>query len=614
MATAADVDLRGWTRQNASPIWDGGFPTSARTFAFDIAFGANRTSGVAPFAVQFVAGFDESSGTDRDFHDLHYSWNFGETTGETWIGSGKSKDSDTSPIVAHVYDTPGTYTTTLSVRNSTTGALVRSESVEITVTDPDTVFSGTNTVVINNVGDSDFSGKPAGATEVNSDDLVTDLPSYLGSGKRVLLKRGGSWNVASTITVPSTTVTCHVGAYGTGTSPDDQGLFSNAPTINTVGSAVAFLDVNETTDVRITDLMVQGDDLSSGINNGGRDNREVLIYNNKMDNHYNACGWDFFANDANDLITDNFIINNRITNTVEYSIYVVGEHTSVVGNYCDGSDTTHVTRHLWNYVGCISHNMCRNSSLNNANGRHAFKIHGAKETTEIGDYATIGGKYVRNRTKFLVVSNNIAGSSGTWPIAIGPQDAAADERLSDILVENNRVIDDYTSSRSPAVTTGIRLWADQSTIRNNLLTVQNNTGELAGIFVGTRGVEPNHSYVYVHHNTIYGNGDPTNSAVAIDIGTGTTNSEVINNICSFPDATDDLLLNVRDSGTGNTVSSNSALTDAVAFTDPDNVTPLSRDFTLQAGSTAIASGTSVPVYDDITGAVRSNDDLGAYKY
>ena len=70
-------------------------------------------------------------------------------------------------------------------------------------------------------------------------------------------------------------------------------------------------------------------------------------------------------------------------------------------------------------------------------------------------------------------------------------------------------------------------------------------------------------------------------------------------------------------GAGNNlVEDHNLMTDSSGLIDPDNADFLAKDFSLQAGSPAIDSGTAVPVFDDFTGAPRPNGsayDVGAFE-
>ncbi len=98
-------------------------------------FSASRTSGVAPLGIFFNSGFSENTTSDNPFHDLKYSWDFGDTTSDYWAIeensiSERSKNTDKGPVSTQVYENPGTYTVTLNVRDET--GIISNEQLSIT--------------------------------------------------------------------------------------------------------------------------------------------------------------------------------------------------------------------------------------------------------------------------------------------------------------------------------------------------------------------------------------------------------------------------------------------------------------------------------------------------
>lgn len=148
---------------------------------------ATRTTGPAPFAV----GFDAVDTTHEDgnidtFRQLGYYFDYDDETSGTWAETGASKNVDFGgPIGYHVYETPGTYKVLMRVRDAE-GAFAQM-AVDITVTDPDVVFAGINTICIST--GSDMSGAPAG-----SQHLINQIewPTF-ESNKRYLLHAGDNF-------------------------------------------------------------------------------------------------------------------------------------------------------------------------------------------------------------------------------------------------------------------------------------------------------------------------------------------------------------------------------------------------------------------------------------
>src|SRR3989344_3567013 len=103
---------------------------------------ASRTSGVAPLAVFFDAVDPTASGVSdlgaaRPFHELQYSWDFGDVNSGNWVTDGKPKNKATGAVAAHVFETPGDYNITLTISDGTQN---QSYTQTITVQDPNVVF------------------------------------------------------------------------------------------------------------------------------------------------------------------------------------------------------------------------------------------------------------------------------------------------------------------------------------------------------------------------------------------------------------------------------------------------------------------------------------------
>ncbi len=299
-----------------------------------------------------------------------------------------------------------------------------------------------------------------------------------------------------------------------------------------------------------------------------------------------------------------------------------------MGNEVQNSATTHVTRIWWAFKGVYSHNYISGSSLN-GNGRHALKMHASAYWPDpnnndpslasyVGTYAETGGGGLPEFTRFVVISNNIFGSSGPWPVAIGPQDAWKDERVSDVIFEKNWYTQEY-GSQSNLVQIALYFASSYSTIRNNIFDLTSGANGTTGISILRRGFEPAPKGNNIYNNTIYRGEDlstTTNPHYGIAIHAEATDTVVKNNVVSYSFISSPTLI-VLDDNSGQTVSSNNILTPFTDLADPENAPPpLSRDFSLDpAASNLIDSGETLPVFDDLDGTIRTGlFDIGAYSY
>lgn len=249
--------------------WGGIAPTG------NISITVNRSHlRVAPDSVRFWvdlsrAEFDTQGPTggeiyDRRLHDLIFLWDFGDTAGawtapEKGLPAWKNRNTAKGPFVAHMYTRPGTYTASVLVVEPSSGKTA-SATVEIAVADPDVVYARANTICVNPVGDSDFTGAPAGAARENMDLLThadANWPKYRNTGpKRWLFKRGAIYSQSLDISLEANGL--YFGTYGSGVKP----IINAVPTSNFREAVVycngLFGGTEDTPDLRFTDLDFRG--------------------------------------------------------------------------------------------------------------------------------------------------------------------------------------------------------------------------------------------------------------------------------------------------------------------------------------------------------------------
>lgn len=598
-------------------------------FAADNIFAAtivpSRTTGVAPLYVHFYdsdATVDSTPGVMR-FHDYEYSWSYGDTLSGVWGTSGKSKNTDKGPIAAHVYETPGTYTVTLTVRDAS--GVAGTDTQEITVTDPDTVFDITAHKTICISTGSDFTGCPSSdaSDHITTSDLPATLPGYTDAGERVLLRRGDSWTVSARVNFPSNTGPVYIGAFGACSSPDELGICSNAPAI--ASATDGFITFSAKHNWVLSDISfsaAKGVDAPIG---GTTDYRHNLLLRVKTSGYTGGMVWSNYRTLDTQYIDDNAIVSCRMSDASGTVVFTGGERHAIIGNIFANSDTTHVLRVWQGYQGVINHNLVSGASLLNAAGRHALKFYGSTPIGSVGEIyiGTIseinaehpgrGSGGLRYHTKYTVISNNVFGSSGPYTVNIEPQVATYDERISDLIFEKNKIITGFGEQSATIVTRGILASGRYLTIRNNVFDGTSTSDDYAGILVFRRGVEWAPLGNRVYNNTIFSQGTHADSADGILVHQDATDTIIRNNYVSFPGSTRDRMIYDYS---GNAVSDHNAMTDSPNFVDPNNPSPLARNFKLMpAAIAAIKKGTEVPVFDDFSGASRgATIDIGSFEY
>lgn len=588
---------------------------------------ASRTTGVAPLGVNFTAGVPASVPGSRPFHDLDYVWDFGDPSGNVWAVSRKSKDTAQGPVAAHVFETPGTYTVTLTTSDQ--GGPISVETVQITIQNPDLVYSGTNTICICDTTSNDFAGCPNGAQQISTDD-VSDIKSAVASKRRILLHRGSSWSsdgldpsetrIGYSIVGPVT-----IGAYGNCTDPDERGICENAPVVNlnypiTYGDPEyeykTFFSISRASDWRIKDISFIGNydyDIMAG---GAIDIGPFLFLRLKTTGFRLAISISLSQSTGHDQL---MVVDSDLSDAYINVMYAGYENMAVMGNSFRDARTSHVVRIWQAYNAVISHNCISGASLDNNNGRHALKLHGVSEDKLTDQYGT------RERTSFVVLADNVFGTSGPWSVCIGPQDSLNDQRLTDIIVEKNRFFADYGNLSSRLVSRPLTVWARDVSVRNNIFDGNGSDPSYAAVVIEQRGIEPLPSGIMVSNNTIYKTDFDNiqgawNYFAGVQVENTAGNIGVFNNLAVFPEnSKGELIAIIRNMDDSHVTESNNLLiqNSYSGLKMPDLPNHLKRDFSLLNNSPAIDQGATIQLLRDFAGVLRPVNgvfDIGAFEY
>lgn len=583
---------------------DSGGNTDDNVIRIDAA--ASRSSGVAPLGVFFNAGIDTA---DASFHNLEYSWDFGDPASGDWAATNSNKNSDKGPVAAHVFEAPGDYTVTLTTRDQ--NGTVNQQQIAITVDDPETVYTGTSTVCISRTASDDFTGCPSGAQHVLMDD-IDQLPDHIAGGKRVLFRRGDYWETNGSASYANISGPVTIGAYGNCDNPDGRGICDNAPRIHLAGDETQGLfSLHKTSDWRIKDLHITGDLTRWGVIGGNTDLYAILLYRLRTEGFTTPLGNSHWDTNGHDQV---MLVDSDVSETNGNSVYIGSERLVVMGNHLRNSHTTHVLRVWQAYMGVVSHNDISGASLNSDSGRHALKLHGPSQ--EVLSNAGDGRGGLVHPSRFIVIADNIFGSSGPWPVAIGPQDALHDERLRDILIEKNRFYAGYGDQSTTKVQISLNIWARQVTLRNNIFDGTGSSNYYTAVNISQRGTAPAPMDVRIYNNTIYQNGSFTGYSSHRGINIADAASQVIarNNLIHLPPG--GTVAEMISNESADLIADHNLLTDTPGLTDPDNIDFLQKDFRLDDGSPAIDAGTPVPLLDDCEGNHRPQGaayDMGAFE-
>lgn len=381
---------------------------------------ASRLSGPAPLAVHFsaVGTTTTLSGVTDPFRQLLYTFDYDDPGSGTWPLSGGSKNSDASgPLAAHVFETPGTYVVRCTASR---GGESSYDEETITVTDPDEVYAGTDTVYIS--PSANYSGAPSGA------ETRTTVPTIVG-GKRYMFRRGESYGA---LDIPAGVVGTQVVAAGSGAKPIVSLIQIGA---TSVPSGTQFPE-----DITIENLSCSGEIVQTAYM------RRLLLKGIDQPNHASislGSASNYWAENTGGrygpslpVVREHFIVGcySRGTNS---TFGFTGDliQSAVLG--CDFMGAEQHTMRLWSgYRAVIAHNAIRGVSADGI--RHALKMHsGGTDTFTLGQTYSGGNTWA---TSQVVIYKNLfsdASDNNAFSVVLGPQNDTSAEPLEDVIVEEN---------------------------------------------------------------------------------------------------------------------------------------------------------------------------------
>ena len=549
---------------------------------------ASRTSGVAPLAVHFDAT-EILIGSATEPLELEYWWDFDDPSGS--FDGGRQ-----GMVVSHVFDAPGTYDVMMHVRDVLGN--VEPYAVTITVTDPDTVFSGTNTICVST--DGVFTGAPSGCVQVTSNDFDATVSTYLANGKRVLFKRGQTFVSSATSTIATTTAAI-LGAWGDSGGVDSRGIDADAPIIQCAHDNDLFNLGNHSTTTACSDLRIM--DLECRYTNAGTA-ASMIAYDFRADNvliyrvndstglfrnciNLSTSIPDFYAVDPGTLI---FVANCDFAGAVDYVWYAGGEKYSLLNSDLGNVTVQHVARMQWgtkvHIAGCTFGVP--------AATKHSLTVRAHDHTTDADD------------SRYVVIDGCSTTCGTVWAWHIGSESTGHDERVDDVLVTGCHFQFSTGSNNGYALHTGSR----RLTVSNCTMGADSGVGltSCRFLFVATygSGTQPAPEGIRCVHNTVTTLTSLTGDWRLVNATAGDV--EVRNNILYAPSAGS---LTVTTGAATFTASNN------LSGTNPSFVSPPS-DLHLQSGSAARNYGTPVAwALRDFEGTLRDYEvspDAGAFEY
>lgn len=587
--------------------------------SIQVSFLASRLTGVAPLSVFFDATATTADGVEKPFHDLEYSWDFGDVGGGNWTyGSNPGVDSKNKakgPLAGHVFEAAGSYTVKLKVFD---GVNTNEKTMTITVLDANTFFAGTNTICFSVGGD--FAGCPAGALQVVQNNFAVAVNTYVGTGKRLLFKRNEVWISSATAAINKNGPGI-IGAFGVG----------NKPVINLTGNvraiAISSADTPDLSDWRIMDLEIDGQGspgaTSSGINGmGGMNDFTILrlsILNVGSGISLADSTLDFnnsspTATPGHDLWENVAIVETTVNRMLNPSggcgMFISAKKLMLMGNsITDSTNAEHNFRSMFTYKSIIQHNYIAYPNSTKAVLTVRAPLYSPASCTKVS-----GCGY---NELILISDNKLQGGIGGITSTIGlVSPGGIDARLRDLIFERNFTIMGISDQQ------GLAVWVDNVTIRNNLFNMASASPNSNGraIVVGAQdGSEPLHKNIYIYNNSAYSKNNSTFRMIKLEAGV--ENIEIKNNLAYAPFAvtTADLVENL---GAFNVVGGEGTLGNSSNF-QIKNISPLflnttgsfsqASDYVPEVNSYAKNNGNEILVFSDFFGNSRnqSNIDTGA---
>ena len=590
----------------------------------NLGYSASRVSGVAPLGVFFDATATTATSTSRPFHDLEYRWTFSDPSGGSWTNGtkpGSSKNSAMGPVTAHVFESAGTYTVALAVRDG--NDTVTNNCVQVTVTAPEVEWAVGKTYCYST--NTDFTGAPAGCTQVpNVSNIALSILANMGQGNlRHLLHKGQTFALSTQIMIDKGGPSM-IGAFGTGANPIINSTLSGMPAIslsrNTTPTGVS--------DWRFQDLTIDCNNTnnSSGFAGNGsfsdvtisrvyitRCGYGVLLSGSTLNAlnasvRYTHAMWDKL------FIVDSTIYDLYTSASGPNAVFANASRVAMLGNKIDNNGHgEHGIRFQYANRAVFSNNTIQGI----APGKVNLTVRGAP----YGGDNTLAGPGVYSE-KIVISDNKMIGGASVGMVGFGPQNGTSDERGQNILFERNLLL------ASTSVQNTMLVSQPDVTIRNNMVNIPAGAGGGFAFGVQPSGVVPNPTRVHVYNNTVYHGGSAANRWALLYVSINNDASpydqtmpgsvfEAKNNILYAPNKPATWYTMVyQDTAARSTTTSTNNTPDVSNTASPlfANTPPVAiADFTPSAASYANGTGTaSVKVWSDFYGTdTQATPDMGA---
>ncbi len=542
---------------------------------------ASRTSCTAPCGVFFdataTAGLSGS-----DYVGANWNWDFGDPSSPHRGAIGF--------VVAHVFDSPGTYQVTTRVHDLAGAAGLATTTITVSP------MSGTTYYVSASGSDSN-----AGTSTTTAFSTLGHALTLAGTNKSILLRRGDSFGMNSVFTVSGVSGPFLIGAYSDPADPS-----SAAPIVSSSASQIANV---LSPDIRLTDLHLVETAGGSGIGFANAPNALVERVEIEGVGSASVSGLLSFGIDGSD--TPIFFFDDHAHDFIGYGLY--GSKTNDFAMVGTTIDSFTGGEHGVRLQGGNTADPGFSTNAFVSESTFAPKVvSGAFQTQDsitfrgdntkivfVGNHTTDGAHFQPQNTGVVEHISQVLDEGNTFidPLATDPSYVAENIAAQHVYIRNNL----YVNCGLPLAIQGYAAlpanWTDQ-------IFVYNNT---AYTYVTAPAANTNQFFMVRHFSTtgaltvrdnIFSEGAAnSNSAVVSMDGAGTDTFD--HNLIYAPNAT----LSSPNTGTGGLTADpqfvSSVVTSAAAFT-------------LASVSPARNAGMNTHVYEDYDAVPRTTatTDMG----
>ena len=581
-----------------------------------------RKSGgsVAPCGVVAIGDGTTSTQTSRPWDEIEYFTTFGKVGAGNYRDVGqqnRSKNESRQMVCGTMYETSGTYTITMY---ATDGVDFGSDTKNVVIANPDTTFSGTNTVCAST--DGDFTGAPSGSNNITTSDFDTFVTTHKGAGKRLLFRNGRTYTDSAGVTITHAGP-WQIGTFGTGTRALIEGTggttfqVSSGPSNDIADGVIYGLEHDGNSGVNAMFIHLEGGFTGLTVWNCYSHHHQQMLelsyeiidfYNGTANNgHVPWQGLVVAECDASDLVGGS-------------GGYLVGYMSCQESAFLD-VQALNTTLALEMTVRMVYSNLVAFQHCNFSGGPNTKTMFNLRcpQWTEVGfeDNTLPANTY----SQYVFVSDSkFTGIAlgGVWIAYCGPQSNTLTERIRRCVWDSNWFV--FSSAND----VGLTCEGFDFCIRNNVADLSGNTsGATAYRYTRSAGFHHASNPASMTGNRAYNNtaySSATGALGNIGFSIDSNTSAVIKNIILW--CKNDTTATTISDSSSSTLGGNSTNTQARQATNPFAATisgtPLPSEFVLAAGSYARDAGVTVPVFADLGGwhkrPQNTTYDIGALEY